>query len=257
MFLIPSFPDLILLLIIIMQAQREDESNKPIKCGICNKKIKFKRNLRTHIKNVHGTGSPDKAILVVKDKQKSVLSYCSSKKPRLEIKENTLESSSNNKINVNKEDTAKENEEFEHLLNFETIGPTENNSILSELKKINEKLDTIEKNTKPGPDPGPEPGGSIDGRIKVKPKKVKEPKKINDSETSKNELYYFLCDAKSISQLLNRDEIKLFQMAETKSLYCSICFNETNVKEYCSQNKTKISGKKIVLYKDIFIDLAR
>ena len=66
---------------------RDDESNQPIKCGLCNKRLKFKRNLRNHIDNVHGKGLPEKSILVVHDEQKSILTYCSStsKKPRLDL----------------------------------------------------------------------------------------------------------------------------------------------------------------------------
>ena len=222
---------------------REDESNQPAKCGYCNKEFKYKRNVRNHIDTVHGKSFPEKSILVAHDKQQSLLPFCSPKikKPRLDVP--TTESSSDvgtskgahNVIEEVPLSGAKMEDEFTGEVEF----PSVKTEILSEWKRVHndimKKLDKIEKHT--------DPCETIAGGTKLKPKKSKEQQEKHEDKSNTNIKHLWLHEAKSISDLLNYDEIKLFEAEDIKFLYCSICYDEIKVKESCKQDRQKISGK--------------
>ena len=127
---------------------REDESNQPAKCGYCNKEFKYKRNVRNHIDTVHGKGLPEK---YAHDKQKSLLPFCSPKKPRLDVP--TTESSSD--VGTSKgahnviDEVPLSGAKIEDEITGEVESPSEKAEILTELRRVHndimKKLDKIEK----------------------------------------------------------------------------------------------------------------
>ena len=133
---------------------REDESNQPVKCGYCNKELKFKKNLRHHIDSVHGKGLPERKAIVSNEKQTNLLTFCT-KKPRLDVS-STEDSSVAHTSQTNDQEIISE----DHLFSIEKNEDksniskelSDNTGILIEMRRnhkiVLEKLDKIERNTK-------------------------------------------------------------------------------------------------------------
>ena len=115
---------------------REDESNSPVKCGFCYKELRYKRNLRNHIDNVHGKDFPEKSILVTHDKQRSIQTYCSPKKPRLNKTTENTSDAGTMKIGQDIIEDVLSGDEAEEVIQYNVETPIEKSDILTELKKV-------------------------------------------------------------------------------------------------------------------------
>ena len=225
---------------------REDESNQPVKCGYCNKELKFKKNLRHHIDSVHGKGLPERKAIVSNEKQTNLLTFCT-KKPRLDVS-STEDSSVAHTSQTNDQEIISE----DHLFSIEKNEDksniskelSDNTGILIEMRRnhkiVLEKLDKIERNTKLN-----ETNEERSKKTKIQVRKQREIPEDQDIERADLD---WINEIKSVSDFFNNehDKIKVHHDDTFQFLYCTSCFDEMTSKEAYKKKKDQraIPGRK-------------
>ena len=229
---------------------REDESNQPVKCGYCNKELKFKKKLRHHIDLVHGKGLPERKTIVSNEKQTNLLTFCT-KKPRLDVSftedssvAHTSDKAQTNDPEIISEDYLFSTEKTEDESNISKELSIDSTGILIEMRRnhkiVLERLDKIERNTKLKE--------TNEERSKKTPIKVRKEREIPEDQDIERADMDWINEVKSISDFFNNehDKIKMLRDDTFQFLYCASCFNEMTSKEAYKKKKDHrvIAGRK-------------